>query len=166
VTGAATILSKALDVHDGSGVWQAYVELALGATLVLIGWTQWRRGGDRAGLPGWMQALTDLPTRRAAGLGFLLITLNPKNLPLTVAAGLTIGQSQAGGAAVAAVIAFTAVAGSTLWVPVLIYLVASPATRAPLDRLRTVLLRRQAAVVSLSLVVVGLALLIKGAIDR
>jgi len=89
---------------------------------------QWRGRpgcGEDAPLPTWMTAIDHVTPVKALGLGVALSAVNPKNLLLAGAAGVTISDGALGtGQQVAAVAVFTALAASTVLVPVVAYLVA------------------------------------------
>ena len=116
-----------------------------------------------APLPKWMAAIAEFTLVKAAGLGFVLAAVNPKNLLMcvgagTVVAGAGIGVSQQ----VVAVAVFTVLAASTVAVPVIAYLVAKERMRHPLDELKAWLQANNAAVMSVLLLVLGAVLVGKG----
>ena len=61
------------------------------ALLAVRSWRSRPRQGETPELPKWMSAMDSMTPVKAAGLGALLSGLNPKNLTLSLAAGLTIG---------------------------------------------------------------------------
>jgi threonine/homoserine/homoserine lactone efflux protein len=100
---------------------------------------------------------------KAAGLGFVLSAVNPKNLLMCVAAGTAIGSGRlSGGEDVIAVAVFTVLAASTVAVPVLAYAVARDRLRGRLDELKDWLQAHNAAVMSVLLLVIGAVLVGKG----
>jgi len=100
---------------------------------------------------------------KAAGLGALLSGLNPKNLTLSLAAGLTIG---AGGLdseeTIIAIVVFVVIAASSVAIPVLAYIAAENRVRQPLDDLRVWLTDNSATVMAVLLLVIGVTILGKG----
>jgi threonine/homoserine/homoserine lactone efflux protein len=158
--------------HTGMGTTGApstaslWVKLLLGIALIALAARQWRRRphpGDAVALPKWMSAIDAFTPAKAAGLGFLLAAVNPKNLAMAIAAGVTIagGHLSAGGNVVA-VAGFTVIACCTVAVPVIGYRLAADRMRAPLDRLKTWLEVNNAAVMSVLLLVIGAVLAGKG----
>jgi threonine/homoserine/homoserine lactone efflux protein len=73
-----------------------WVELALGLFLCWLAWREWSTRKRRK-LPGWVEKLDEFKARNTAALGFLLATAaNPKNIPLTAAAGAAVAESEVG----------------------------------------------------------------------
>ncbi|TCO17202.1 Sap-like sulfolipid-1-addressing protein [Kribbella steppae] len=144
----------------------SWVKIGLGVLLLLLAARQWRarpKPGTAAALPGWMSAMDSFTLPKAAGLGFVLSAVNPKNLLMCVAAGTAIGSGGlSGGGDVVAVAVFTALAASSVAVPVLAYAVARDRLRGPLDGLKQWLQAHNAAVMSVLLLVIGTVLIGKG----
>jgi threonine/homoserine/homoserine lactone efflux protein len=107
-----------------------------------------------------MQRIDDLQAGAAFGLGFLLSALNPKNLVLAAAAGVTIGSvALTTGETVGVVAVFTVLAALTVAVPVIAYLVAGDRLEQTLDRSKDWLIRNNGAVMAVLLVVFGFSLI-------
>ena len=144
----------------------SWITIGLGVLLVLLAGRQWRgrpKPGVDAELPRWMSAMDTFTLPKAAGLGFVLSAVNPKNLLMCVAAGAVIGSAGLSGSADVAVVAvFTVLAASTVAVPVLAYAVARDRLRGPLDELKEWLQAHNAAVMSVLLLVIGTVLIGKG----
>ena len=144
----------------------AVIQLALGALLLLLAVRQWRgrpKRDEEPTMPKWMQAIDHVSFPRAAGLGFLLSAVNPKNLLLAAGAGLAIGGGDLDAGSIALAIGiFTVVAASTVLVPVVGYLVAAERLRRPLDALRVWLSRENATIMSVLLLVLGVVVIGKG----
>jgi threonine/homoserine/homoserine lactone efflux protein len=67
--------------------------LALGMLLVVVAARKWQSrpsGEEEPPMPGWMEKVGDLSAVKAAGVGFALSGLNPKNVGLSVAAAAEI----------------------------------------------------------------------------
>jgi threonine/homoserine/homoserine lactone efflux protein len=166
-TGLFTALAGA--GFGGSGQPSAaasWIKIGLGVLLLLLAVWQWRgrpKPGEEAALPGWMSAMDTFTLPKAAGLGFLLSAVNPKNLLMCVAAGAAIGTGGlSGGQDVAAVAIFTVLAASTVAVPVVAYTIARDGLRGPLDELKEWLQAHNAAVMSVLLLVIGTLVIGKG----
>jgi threonine/homoserine/homoserine lactone efflux protein len=155
-----------LGQSDGPSTAASWTKVALGVLLLLLAVRQWRgrpAPGQDAELPKWMAAIDHFTFGKAAGLGFLLSAVNPKNLLMCAAAGTTIGAAAIStGNQVVAVAVFSVIAVSTVALPVIAYLVAREKMRAPLDELHVWLQRHNAAVMSVLLLVIGVALIGKG----
>ena len=169
VVTAFTLLSSLLPDDDGadaSAPIAGTVKIVLGMLLLLIASKQWRgrpRGDVEPSLPDWMSAIDTMNAGKALGLGFLLSALNPKNLVMGAGAGVALGAAGlSGGQGAIAIAVFTLIAASTVAVPVIGYLVASERMAAPLESLRAWLLRENAVVMAVLLLVIGVVMIGKG----
>ena len=163
-----TFVSSLLTPSDGddSKPIAGTVKIVLGVVLLLLAVRQWRsqpaRGTDPP-LPKWMAAIDSMTAVRALLLGLALSALNPKNLLMSVAAGVAIGfggLSFGESALVTAI--FTIIAASTVGAPVIAYLIAADRMAAPLESLRQWLVEHNAAVMAVLLLVIGVVLIGKG----
>jgi len=139
-----------------------WIKLVLGVLLLAEGVRQWRtRPGpdDEVAVPGWMATIDELRSGAAFGLGFLLSALNPKNLLLAVAAGVSIGALPLStGETVGAVVVFTVVAAISVLVPVIAYLVVGPRLDPTLDTTKGWLIGNNAAVMAVLFLIFGVSL--------
>ena len=139
-----------------------WIKLVLGVLLLAVGVRQWRtRSGpdDDVAVPGWMAKIDELKPGAAFGLGFLLSALNPKNLLLAVAAGVSIGALPLStGETVGAVAVFTVIAAISVLVPVIAYLIAGPRLDPTLDTAKGWLIGNNAAVMAVLFLVFGVSL--------
>ncbi len=157
IAAVITVVAVVVDPVDdsegsASSTFTSVVLLLLGAAACLLAVRSWRsrpRRGQTPELPKWMSAIESMTPVRAAGLGALLSGLNPKNLTLCLAGGLTIG---AGGLdseeTIAAILVFVVIASSSVAVPVLAYLAAQNRVRQPLDDLRVWLTENNSTVMA------------------
>lgn len=164
---AFTLMASLLaDSNDESQPVAGSIQLVLGVLLLVLAVRQWRSrphtDADPA-LPRWMAAIDSMTATRALLLGFALAAVNPKNLLMGVAAGVDIGSAGLGvGEATIAVALFTAIAASTVAVPVIAYLAASARMAAPLESLRAWLVHNNATVMAVLLLMIGVVLVGKG----
>lgn len=140
-----------------------WIKLVLGVLLLAFGWRRWRSrpaDGDEPDVPGWMDRIDELRPGAAFGLGFLLSAINPKNLLLAAAAGATIGaiNDLSTAETVGTVAVFTAIAASTVIVPVAVYLIRGHKADAALDRAKSWLIENNAAVLGVLFIVFGVLL--------
>jgi hypothetical protein len=103
VGGIVLALSEAGDIATESTPSDlAYtVKLLLGALLLLGAARQWGsrpKEGEEPEMPNWMATIDTFTPGKSFGLGALLAGVNPKNLALTIAAAVSIGQANLGGA--------------------------------------------------------------------
>lgn len=163
-----TLLSSILPAQDpdASRPVRGIIQIVLGLLLFLLAFSQWRKrpkAGEQAALPKWMKAIDTITFIAAAGLGFLLSALNPKNLIMAAGAGVDIGAAELSAGSSALVIAvFTLIAASTVLVPVIGYLIAADRLRAPLDALRGWLAAENAVIMAVLLLVIGVSMIGKG----
>lgn len=171
VVAAVTVFTLAstlipADDPDAAKPIAGTIKLVLGVLLLLLAVKQWRaRPGpdETAALPKWMSAIDTMTPAKALVLGILLSALNPKNLVMAIGAGVAVGSAGLELAAAVVVLAvFALLAVSTVLVPVLAYLLASSAMRAPLERLRVWLVRNNSTVMSVLLLVIGVVTIGKG----
>lgn len=163
-----TLLGSLLTVDENAGPQPivGVVKIILGALLVLLAVGQWRKrpkAGEAAVLPKWMAAIDSMKPPQAFGLAFVLAAVNPKNLMMAAAAGVSIGTGGVEvGAQVVAVIVFVLIAGCSVAIPVLAYLLAAERMRAPLESLRVWLVANNATVMAVLLLVIGVVNIGKG----
>ncbi|WP_285113678.1 GAP family protein [Leifsonia sp. fls2-241-R2A-40a] len=151
---------------DASRPIAGIIQIILGLLLLFLAFRQWQsRPHDDAepALPSWMGAIDSMTAGRGLGLGFLLAAVNPKNLLLAAGAGLAIGAAGlSAGSATVVIVVFTVIAALSVAIPVIAYLVAAERMRAPLQSLRGWLVRNNATVMAVLLLVLGVVLVGKG----
>jgi threonine/homoserine/homoserine lactone efflux protein len=170
ITVVITLTTFLLDPADssdgGSSSTSAVIKIVIGVLAVLLSVQQWRSRpgpGETAALPSWVAAIDKVTPLKAAGLGALLSGLNPKNLALCIAGGAIIGGADLPTSdEVIAIVVFVVIGSVTVAGPVLAFLVASERLRGPLDTLRVWLTANNATVMSVLLLVIGVAILGKG----
>jgi hypothetical protein len=171
ISAVVTVVTLLVDPADDGdagdpSTLSSVLKILLGAAAILLAVKQWRsrpRGDDEPQLPGWMAAVDKMTGPRALAVGAALSALNPKNLTLCLAAGVTIGGGGLDGQdTVVALVVFVALAASTVVLPVVAFLVAHDRVQGPLDGLRTWLTANNATVMAVLLLVIGVALLGKG----
>jgi threonine/homoserine/homoserine lactone efflux protein len=151
---------------DASKPVAGTIKIIIGVLLLLLAVRQWRsrpKPGEEPKMPKWMSAIDGMNAGRGFGLGFLLAAVNPKNLLLGAAAGVSIGTGGlAVGEAALAITVFTLIAAATVAIPVIAYLVASARMAGPLESLRGWLVHNNATVMAVLLLVIGVAVIGKG----
>jgi len=163
-----TLLSAILPAADPSASTPiaGVIKIVLGGGLLLLAWNQWRKRpqtGEAAATPKWMSAIDTMKAGAAFGLGFLLAAVNPKNLLMAAAAGISIGsEGLPTWQQVVAAVVFIVIAACTVVVPVVAYLLASSKMARPLDALREWLLGNNATIMTVLLLVIGVVLIGKG----
>ncbi len=155
-------LGNAVDI-GGSSSGTGWVKIALGGVLLVVGLRQWRSRDAESATPKWMSAIDEMRPLTALGIAFALAAINPKNLVLCAAAGVTIasGALSASGDVVAVAV-FALLASTSVVVPVVGFQVAAARLRGPLDRLKSWLQANNATVMAVLILVIGIVLIGKG----
>jgi hypothetical protein len=148
---------------DGApATWVSWLELLLGALLLLVAAKQWRArpaAGVEAPTPKWMSALDGMTPVKAAGLAVVLGTINPKNLLLIVGGAAAVAQTGVStGDQVVAWIVFTAIASVGVAAPLVIYLVMGERAGAILEGLHTRLVHGNSAIMAVLCLIIGVKL--------
>ena len=89
-----SLLTEVITVESGSPLVSASLRIALGVALLgfaVVKWLRRPKTTEDVPLPIWMASVEGMSPTGAAGLGFLLPVANPKELALTIGAGLIIG---------------------------------------------------------------------------
>jgi len=93
-------------------------------------------------------------------MGFLLSAVNPKNLLLVAAAGVTISASDvSAGEQLAVLTVFTLIAASTVAVPVVGYLIAGESADESFALAKTWLIQNNSVVMAVLMLVFGVSLI-------
>lgn len=143
--------------------WVSVVKIVVGLLLVLFGVRQWRgrSGGDKeTGTPGWMRKLDNVSVARAAGLAAAFNVVKPKNLLLTIGAGVAIAQVGASAAGQAAALAVFLVLGTVgLAIPLAIHVLMPGRGVGLLTELRDWMVRENATIIAVLSLVIAAKLL-------
>jgi hypothetical protein len=167
VSVVAYLLAEAGDVStdrnasDGS----YWFKLVAGALLVLLAFRHVRRQRhpDDEAAPRWMGAIATLTPAKAGGLALLLSAVNPKNLALSLAVGVSLSQAAvSSGEATVGLIVFIVLASATIAVPVFVYLFGGERAASMLDSWKAWLSEHNHAVMAVLFVVFGAVLLSQG----
>ena len=171
VAGAVSLfafLAGLLPTQDsgGSSPVATVINMVVGVLLVVLALRQWRgraARADRAELPKWMAEVDSMMPSKALVLGLLLSAVVPKNLLLALSAGLIVGEAMLSvGEASVLIVVFTAIATSTVAVPVVAHLAAPARMRAPLQSLREWLVENNVTIMVVLLLVIGVVLIGNG----
>ena len=148
--------------HGAPATWVSIVKIVVGVLLLLFGVRRWRgrvRGEAETEAPGWMRKLDDVTIVESAGLSVLFV-VKPKNLLLTIGAGVAVAQvgvsaaAQAVGAA-----AFVALGTAGLAIPLAIHLLMPTRGRELLIRLRDWMVSENATIIAVLSLVIAAKLL-------
>lgn len=163
VTAAFVLASDLAGGLDRESSAAPYVRIVIGAALIAFGLYRWFTRNRSGHTPKWLSSMTSLGPGRAFGTAAVLTVVNPKVLLMCAAAGLSIATAGLGVTqSWISVAAFTAVAASSVAIPVLAYLVMGERLDEPLNRLKTWMEANHSALVGVIIVVIGIAVLYKG----
>ena len=142
------------------------IKLLLGVLLLVAAGRQWRgrpKEGEKPTMPGWMNTIDAFTVPRALGVGMVLSAVNPKNLALSIAAGLSIAQAGIpSGQEIGVLIIYIVLAASTVLAPLVVYLAMGDRAATILGGWRKWLATNNAIVTSLLLLVFAVVLIGKG----
>lgn len=164
-----TLFAWASDLVDDaadSTVPAAIARLVLGGVLLVWAVLKWRgrpQGDAQGKLPGWMASIDAMRAAAAFRLGLVLTVVNPKEIAFAAGAGFTIGGAFLGaGEMVLAGAVFVLLACASVAVPVLAVLIGGARTAPNLAEARSWLVRNNAAVLAIVLLVLGAMLIGSG----
>ena len=168
VAVAVLVVAGAADASEEGepATWVSVLLLVLGVALVALAVKQWRGrpdAGEEAPTPAWMRAVGDFTPAKAAGAGFALSGLNPKNVLLSVAAAAEIAEVGLPAGQQAAVLAvFVVVASAGVLTPLALTLALGDRAREFLDALRGWMARHNAVIMAGLFVLIGVKLIADG----
>jgi threonine/homoserine/homoserine lactone efflux protein len=164
--GALVLLfAGALDASesDEPATWVNVVLVALGVLLLVLAAKQWRgrpRIGEETQVPGWMRAIDEFTIAKAAGAGFALSGLNPKNVLLTAAAALEIaGHGLRAGEQAAVLVSFVLIASVGVLTPLVLTLALGDRSHGLLEGLRGWMARYNAVIMAVLFLLIGAKLI-------
>jgi threonine/homoserine/homoserine lactone efflux protein len=144
----------------------AVFRILLGVVLLVLAYRDWKmrpQPGEQADMPKWMQGIDSLTAGKALAMGVLLAGVNPKNLTLTVAAGVAIAAAGLSTSqAVVALVFYIVLACVTVAAPVVLALALGEKATPTLDHWKAWLTYNNAVVMMLLCLVFGIVLLSKG----
>lgn len=158
---AFTLLSSALPERDPEVARPLLgsIQLALGALVLLLAVRSVRsrpRAGETPQPAKWMSAITSVTPARSIPFGFAFAAANPKNLLISLSAGLVIAAEYLDAGSTAIVIAvYCLIAASSVLLPVVAYLLASDRMAKPLEALEKWLVGNSWAIMAILLLVIG-----------
>jgi hypothetical protein len=154
-------LTGSLDRHHLPR-WTEWLVFATGAAFVGAGVMVWHRR-DRANAPSqWHRHVGGIAPAAAAALGLFPPLANPNVLAASMAAGAHISALSSAFSTAVAGACYIVIAGSTVAVPIAVYLALGPRIDPKLEGLRRWVQRHQSAATAATLIVVGVTIAIYG----
>lgn len=122
------------------------------------------RSEDPQAAPDWVNAVDKLSPGGGAFVAFTNAITSPKNLALAIVAGSAIQEAMSltGETPLAGILVYVAVASVTVVVPVVMYFAYGERAEATLSEWRSYVSARAAAIMELSLLGLGVALMARG----
>ena len=158
-------LSGTADASEGGepATWTSLLQLGLGLLLLALAAKQWvgrPRAGEEAPMPGWMRKVNEFTVAKAAGAGFALSALNPKNILLVAAAAAEIAAvGLAAGREAVVLLAFVVVASLGVLTPIALSLVLRSRAAGVLDGIRRWMAANNAVIMTVLFVLIGAKLI-------
>lgn len=146
----------------GSPSWAPWARIGIGVLSIVLAVARWLTRHRASRSPAVLNRLGRIKPVGAAFVGFGLVAANPKVLVMNAAAGLIIGTSGLGVGVWLPIAFYTLMAGSTVIIPILAYMIAGDRVDHQLERLRDWMQREHAVLTAAVLAVVGLLLLYTG----
>jgi threonine/homoserine/homoserine lactone efflux protein len=165
---AAVALAGGNDFSSSSGPTKtvSVIKLLLGLLLLFGAVRQWRarpKPGEAPKMPKWLDSIDQFTPPRSFGIGTALSAVNPKNLAMSAAAGLSIAQAGLSTAQDAGVILiYVVLAGATILGPLVVYFAMGQRATEILGGWRTWLADNNATVMSVLLLVFATVLVGQG----
>jgi threonine/homoserine/homoserine lactone efflux protein len=142
------------------------IKLLLGLLLLFAAFRQRRarpKPGEEPAMPKWLESIDKFTPVRSFGIGAALSAINPKNLAMSLAAGLSIAQAGLStGQEAGTIIIYVLLAGATIVGPLIVYLAMGQRAAEILGSWRTWLADNNATVMSVLLLVFAVVLIGKG----
>lgn len=164
----AVALAGGSDFASSSGPTNtvSVIKLLLGLLLLFAASRQWRsrpKPGQQAAMPKWLSSIDHFTPARSFAIGAALSAVNPKNLAMSLAAGLSIAQAGLStGQEAGTIVIYVLLASATIVGPLAVYMVMGQRAIEILTGWRTWLADNNATVMSVLLLVFAVLLIGQG----
>jgi threonine/homoserine/homoserine lactone efflux protein len=159
------LLAGSLDANDAGepATWVNVLLLVSGLLLFVLALKQWRgrpRGDEETPMPNWMRTIDGFTPVKAAGAGFALTALNPKNVMLIALAAVEIAEVGIPAAQeIVVLLAFVLIASAGVLTPLVVALTLGARSRGLLDAIRDWMARYNAAIMTVLFLLIGAKLI-------
>jgi hypothetical protein len=148
--------------NGAPATWASVVKIVVGLLLVVFAVREWRgreSAETDADAPSWMRRLDSITVPKAAGLAALFV-VKPKNLLLTISAGVAVAQVGASpiGQAVALAV-FVALGTTGLGIPLSIHVFMRDRGRGLLIELRDWMVHQNATIIAVLCLIIAAKLI-------
>jgi len=163
VSAMVLLLADGADASENRApaTWVSVLKIAVALLLVLFAVRQWhgRERQAEAEAPGWMRQLDSITTTKAAGLA-VIFAVKPKNLLLTIGAGVAVAQVGASAVGQAVAIAVYVFLGTTgLAIPLAVHVLRPARGGDLLIGLRDWMVRANVTIIAVLSLVIAAKLL-------
>jgi threonine/homoserine/homoserine lactone efflux protein len=159
------LLGGVFDARDAGepATWVNVLLLALGLLLLAASVRQWRGrpdAGEETPTPAWMRTIGDFTMAKAAGAGFALTALNPKNVLLAAAAAAEIAEvGLPASQQVGVLVVFVLIASAGVLAPLVLSLALGNRSHELLDALEGWMARHNAVIMAVLFLLIGAKLI-------
>ncbi|EAC8844107.1 GAP family protein [Listeria monocytogenes] len=159
------LMSSAVNSSGNQSFLVKVVLIVLGILLILLGlhdFTKRPKNGEKATTPKWFEKMSNIKPGGAMIFSFLLSAINPKNMLLSLTAGVSVGSlNLAGGQEITATIVFGLIACCSIYIPTIAFLLAGNRLNKILDNTRNWLIQNNSVIMAVLFLFIGLSVISK-----
>ncbi|AIS58769.1 GAP family protein [Listeria ivanovii] len=159
------LMSSAVNSSGDQSMLVKIVLIVLGGLLILLGahdFMKRPKNGEKAATPKWFEKMSNIKPGGAMIFAFALSAINPKNMLLSLTAGVSVGAlNLAGGQETATIIMFTLIACCSIYIPTIAFLVAGDKLNKVLDSARKWLIQNNSVIMAVLFLFIGLSVISK-----
>ncbi|EAD0633130.1 TPA: GAP family protein [Listeria monocytogenes] len=159
------LMSSAVSSSGNQSILVKVVLIVLGVLLILLGlhdFTKRPKNGEKATTPKWFEKMSNIKPGGAMFFSFVLSAINPKNMLLSLTAGVSVGSlNLAGGQEITATIVFGLIACCSIYIPTIAFLLAGNRLNKILDNTRNWLIQNNSVIMAVLFLFIGLSVISK-----
>ncbi|MBC1482782.1 GAP family protein [Listeria sp. FSL L7-1485] len=159
------VMGSAVNTSGDQSMLVKIVLIVLGVLLILLGahdFTKRPKKGEKADTPKWFAKMNNIKPGGAMIFAFLLSAVNPKNMLLSLTAGVSVGAlNLIGGQETMAIILFGIIACCSIYIPTIAFLIAGDRLNNVLDSTRKWLIQNNSLIMALLFLFIGLSVISK-----
>ncbi|EAH3791814.1 GAP family protein [Listeria monocytogenes] len=154
------LMSSAVSSSGDQSMLVKVVLIVLGVLLILLGlhdFTKRPKNGEKATTPKWFEKMSNIKPGGAMFFSFVLAAINPKNMLLSLTAGVSVGSlNLAGAQEITATIIFGLIACCSIYIPTIAFLLAGNRLNKVLDKTRNWLIQNNSVIMAVLFLFIGL----------
>ncbi|WP_271001025.1 GAP family protein [Listeria seeligeri] len=159
------LMGSAVSSSEDQSMVVKIVLLVLGVLLILLGahdFMKRSKNGEEATTPKWFEKMSHIKPGGAMVFAFVLSAVNPKNMLLSLTAGVSVGTlNLAGGQEITATIIFGIIACCSIYIPTIAFLIAGRKLNNVLDITRKWLIQNNSVIMAVLFLFIGLSVISK-----